>query len=145
MGEKAKVLVVDDEAVVRQSYQRTLSGISKVRAALGGREALELMEGESFDVMLLDLRMPEMDGIEVLRQVKKRWPECEVIVITGYPSIETAKEAVRLGAYNYLSKPVGPQEIVEAATGAITHKRWALKEDRSPSEGKFDYRFPWES
>ena len=119
MGAKAKVLVVDDEAVVRESYLRTLDGIRyNVRTAPDGGEALRMMEAEHFDVILLDIRMPEMDGIEVLRQIKERWPECEVVIITGYPSIETAKEAVRLGAYNYLAKPVGPKEVVEAATGA---------------------------
>jgi two-component system response regulator HydG len=148
MGAKAKVLVVDDEAVVRESYLRTLSGVRyNVRAALSGREALRMMEAEHFDVILLDLRMPEMDGIEVLREIKKRWPECEVVIITGYPSIETAKEAVRLGAYNYLAKPVGPQEIMEAATGAVTQKRWAMKEEQQgPKKGNlFDYRYPWEN
>ena len=148
MGAKAKVLVVDDEAVVRESYLRTLDGVRyNVRAALDGAEALRMMEAEHFDVILLDIRMPKMDGIEVLRQIKKRWPECEVVIITGYPSIETAKEAVRLGAYNYLAKPVGPQEIVEAATGAMTQKRWAMKEERQgPKKANFfDYRNPWEN
>ena len=131
MGEKAKVLVVDDEAVVRESYMRTLSGVSwKVKAVLNGREALDIMEDETFDVVLLDIRMPEMDGIEVLRRIKTRWPESQVVIITGYPSIETAKEAVRLGAYNYLAKPLGPREIVEATTGAMTQKKWSLQEDR---------------
>ena len=148
MGAKAKVLVVDDEAVVRESYLRTLDGVRyNVRAAMNGKEALRMMEAEHFDVILLDIRMPEMDGIEVLREIKKRWPECEVVIITGYPSIETAKEAVRLGAYNYLAKPVGPQEIVEAATGAMTQKRWAMKEERhGPKKANlFDYRYPWEN
>ena len=147
MGAKAKVLVVDDEAVVRESYLRTLDGVRyNVRAALNGAEALRMLEAEHFDVILLDIRMPEMDGIEVLRQIKKRWPESEVVIITGYPSIETAKEAVRLGAYNYLAKPVGPQEIVEAATGAMTQKRWTMKEERQgPKKANFfDYRNPWE-
>ena len=148
MGAKAKVLVVDDEAVVRESYLRTLDGVRyNVRAALDGEEALRMMEAEHFDVILLDIRMPEMDGIEVLRRIKERWPECEVVIITGYPSIETAKEAVRLGAYNYLAKPVGPQEVVEAATGAMTQKRWAMKEERQgpKKENLFDYRYPWEN
>ena len=146
-SEKAKVLVVDDEAVVRESYMRTLSGVSdRVSAALSGREALRLMEDEPFDVILLDLRMPEMDGIEVLREIKKRWPASQVVIITGYPSLETAKEAAKLGAYNYLSKPVGPKEIVEAATGAMTEKKWTLQEDQTEGDGghQFDYRFPWE-
>jgi len=147
MGEKAKVLVVDDDRVVRQSYQRSLTGMRcRVRTAMNGSEALKLMEDDPSDVVLVDIRMPGMDGISLLRQIKDRWPECEVVVITGYPSIETAKEAVRLGAHNYLAKPVGPKEVVEAATGAINQKRWSLKRDAVGRDGgDFDYRFPWEN
>lgn len=150
MGEKAKILVVEDEAVVRESYLRSLAGINySVRTALDGEEALRLMKDEPFDVVLVDIRMPGMDGIALLREIKERWPESEVVVITGYPSIETAKEAVRLGAHNYLAKPIGPQEIVETASSAVEQKRWSLKRDHSmpPAERgeRFGYRYPWEN
>jgi DNA-binding NtrC family response regulator len=150
MGEKAKVLVVDDEAVVRESYLRSLAGVNyRVRTALDAEEAIRLMEAESFDVVLVDIRMPGMDGISLLREIKTRWPESEVVVVTGYPTIESAKEAVRLGAYNYLTKPIGPREIQEAAGSALLQKRWSLKKDHSsasPSgEGRCEYRYPWEN
>jgi DNA-binding NtrC family response regulator len=150
MGEKAKILVVDDEAVVRESYLRSLAGVSyRVRAALDAEEAIRLMETEPFDVVLVDIRMPGMDGISLLREIKTRWPESEVVVVTGYPTLESAKEAVRLGAHNYLTKPIGPREIVEAASGALLQKRWSLKKDYSSdsrSGGKrFEYRYPWEN
>jgi DNA-binding NtrC family response regulator len=150
MGEKAKVLVVDDEAVVRESYLRSLAGVNyRVRTALDAEEAIRLMEAESFDVVLVDIRMPGMDGISLLREIKTRWPESEVVVVTGYPTIESAKEAVRLGAYNYLTKPIGPREIQEAAGSALLQKRWSLKKDRSSGsaagEGRFEYRYPWEN
>jgi two-component system response regulator HydG len=74
--------------------------------------------------------MPDLDGMDVLKIVKERWPDCEVVVITGYPSIESAKEAVRLGANNYLAKPLGPDDIIKAANDAMTQKRWALRSDR---------------
>jgi DNA-binding NtrC family response regulator len=83
-----------------------------------------------FDVVLLDQRMPGMDGMTVLETIKEKWPESEVIVITGYPGIESAKKAVKLGAYDYLAKPVGPDEVISAANGALLHKRWALRCDR---------------
>ena len=89
------------------------------------------MEQRPADVVLLDLRMPGMDGMTVLKAIKERWPETEVVIITGYPSIETAKEAVRLGAYDYLAKPVGPDDVVSVATGAMTQKKWALHRDRA--------------
>jgi len=131
---RIRVLVVDDEEVVRLGYRRVLSGDGfTVMAAGNGSEALALMADKRFDVVLLDLRMPGMDGLEVLRAIKERAPESEVVVVTGYPSIETAKEAVRLGAYDYLTKPVVPDAVIRAATGAWMQKRWALQ--REPSGG----------
>lgn len=130
MEDKIRVLVVDDEEVVRLGYRRVLSADGFcVVAVPDGREALELMADKRFDVVLLDLRMPGMDGLEVLQAIKGRWPESEVVVVTGYPSIETAKEAVRLGAYDYLSKPVVPETVLRATTGAWMQKRWAIQRE----------------
>lgn len=134
MEDKIRVLVVDDEEVVRLGYRRVLSTDGFVVAAAGdGRTALEVMAGDRFDVVLLDLRMPGMDGLEVLQAMKERWPQSEVVVVTGYPSIDTAKEAVRLGAYDYLAKPVVPEAVLRATTGAWMQKRWALQ--REPVAG----------
>ncbi|MDD5176880.1 MAG: response regulator [Sterolibacterium sp.] len=130
MSEKTKILVVDDEEVVRLSHLRLLARDDcKVEAVWNGYDALREMEKDCFDLVLLDLRMPGMDGMSVLRMIKERWPESEVVVITGYPSVETAKEAIRLGAYDYLAKPVNPDEIIKVASGAITQKKWALHRD----------------
>ena len=85
------------------------------------------MEQNPADVILLDLRMPGLDGMDVLKTIKQRWPDSEVVVITGYPTIESAKEAVRLGACNYIAKPVGPDDVIKAANEAMTQKRWALR------------------
>ena len=127
MTDKAKILIVDDEEVVRLSYARTLSAEDcKVEVAWNGKDALQIMGSNQCDVVLLDLRMPGMDGMTVLKAIKEKWPESEVIIITGYPTVESAKEAVSLGAYDYLAKPVGPDDVINAANGAMTHKRWAL-------------------
>ena len=127
---KTKILVVDDEEVVRRSFIRTLASESvSVEAVWDGMNALLAMEERPFDVVLLDQRMPGMDGMTVLRTIKEKWPDSEVIVITGYPAVEAAKEAVSLGAYDYLAKPVGPDEVVNAAQGAMLHKKWALHGD----------------
>lgn len=127
MDKKINILIVDDEEVVRVSYSRSLAGAHRhVEAASSGPEALRFMERHPFDVILLDLRMQGMDGMTVLRTIKERWPESEVIIITGYPSVETAKEAVRLGAYDYLAKPVGPDDVISVANGAMVQKEWAL-------------------
>ncbi len=127
MNDKASILIVDDEEVVRRSHLRSLAGTGcHAEAASDGQEALTVMEQHPFDVVLLDLRMPGLDGLEVLRTLKERWPDSEVVVITGYPTIESAKEAVRLGAHNYIAKPVGPAEVIRAANEAWTQKRWAM-------------------
>ena len=128
MNRKANILIVDDEEVVRLSHMRSLEGADcNAQTAEGGRQALSVMEQHPFDVVLLDLRMPDLDGMDVLKTIKQRWPDSEVVVITGYPSIDTAKEAVRLGAFNYLAKPLDPNELLKAANDAVTQKRWSLR------------------
>lgn len=127
MNPNAKVLVVDDEEVVRACYLRILSGRQcQVREVGNGPDALQLMDHQAFDVVLLDQKMVGMNGMDVLKSIKARWPETEVIMITGFPALESAKEAVMLGAYDYLAKPVGPDEVIHAANNAMAHKRWGL-------------------
>lgn len=137
MNDKASILIVDDEEIVRRSHLRSLSGTGcYAEAAADGDEALQSMERRRFDVVLLDLRMPGLDGMDVLKTIKTRWPDSEVVVITGYPTIESAKEAVRLGAYNYIAKPVGPEDLIKAANEAWTQKRWALHRDQNEREAE---------
>ena len=128
MNYKANILIVDDVDVVRLSHLRSLvSANYSAEVASDGREALSLLEQHPFDIVFLDLRMPDMDGISVLRSIKQRWPDTEVVIVTGYPALETAKQAVRLGAYDYLVKPVEPDQIVNAAAEAMNYKNWALR------------------
>ena len=130
MNAKAKVLVVDDEEIVRACYQRILAGKQcQVREVNNGMDALLLMQQQDFDVVLLDQKMPGLDGMATLKSMKALWPETEVIMITGYPALDRAKEAVMLGAYGYLEKPVGPDEVINATSNALTHKRWRLHQD----------------
>ncbi len=128
MNSKAKILVVDDEEVVRLSFARSLAGEHcNVETACNGQDALQVMGQRPFDVVLLDLMMPGMNGMTVLKAIKQQWPTSEVIIITGYPAVDTAKEAVMLGAYDYLAKPAGPDDVINAANGAMLHKRWAMR------------------
>jgi DNA-binding NtrC family response regulator len=128
MSDKRKILIVDDDEVVRLSYLRSLESVScGIEAASNGEEALQTMEQDPFDVVLLDMRMPGQDGLSVLRTIKQKWPASEVVIITGYPTVASAKEAVRLGAYDYLAKPMSPQDVVNVTDGAITRKNWALQ------------------
>lgn len=128
MNVQAKVLVVDDEEVVRRSHLSVLASAKRsVEAVNDGEQALKAMEISPYDIVLLDLRMPGLDGMSVLKLIKSRWPESEVIVITGYPTLETAKEAIRLGAYHYLAKPYEPREVIDAADAAWMRKQWVLR------------------
>jgi DNA-binding NtrC family response regulator len=130
MNTTAKILIVDDEEVVRLSYMRILAGAHcRVKAVWNWTQVAQALQDEKFDLVLLDLRMPGMDGMDVLKAIKQKWPDSEVIVITGYPTLASAKEAVLLGAYDYLTKPVGPEQVIEAANAAMLHKRWALRSD----------------
>jgi CheY-like chemotaxis protein len=130
MNEKANILIVDDEEVVRLSHLRSLEGTDcNAQAAGDGQEALTIMEQHPADVVLLDLRMPDLDGMSVLKTIKERWPDSEVVVITGYPSLESAKQAVQLGAFNYLAKPLGPADVLKAANDAVNQKRWGIRSD----------------
>jgi len=130
MNDRANILIVDDEEVVRLSHLRSLEGADcNAKAAADGKEALQVMEQHPFDVVLLDLRMPGLDGMDLLKTIKQRWPDSEVVVITGFPSIESAKQAVKLGAFGYLAKPVGPNDVIKATNEAMNQKRWALRSD----------------
>jgi DNA-binding NtrC family response regulator len=71
----------------------------------------------------------------VLRTIKQRWPEVEVIVITGHAALDTAKQSVALGAFDYLAKPVGPEDVIKVTHDALLHKGWALRADRRPAAG----------
>lgn len=118
-----KVLVIDDEAIVRISSERTLTPEGyEVRLASSGREGIEILEKESFGLILLDLKMPDMDGIAVLKVIMERWPETKVIIVTGYSTVETAVQALRLGAYNHIEKPFIPDALIAAVQEAFENK-----------------------
>ena len=122
------LLVVEDELQLGKSLEQGLTEAGHTCVWVrSGAEGLSLATSQPFDVVLLDMRMPGLDGMSVLRTIKENWPESEVIIITGYPEIDAAKQAVTLGAYDYLAKPVGPDEVINAATGAMQHKKWALR------------------
>ncbi len=127
MQNKKRILIVDDDETVRLSYRRSLADSPwDVAAVQNGEEALRAMQTSPSDVVLLDVRMPGPDGISVLGTMKRKWPDSEVVIITGYPSLDGAVTAVRLGASNYVVKPVGPQEVVDLATAAMACKGWRL-------------------
>lgn len=121
---KGKILVVDDEDIVRTSCSRTLSPEGyEVRLAKNGVEGLKLANEDRFDLVLTDLKMPDMDGIEVLRIIKEKWPETAVIIVTGYQTVDTAVKAIKLGAYDYIEKPFTPDALISAVAEALASKK----------------------
>lgn len=125
-----RILIVDDEEALRffTAYGLTQAGWS-VDEASSGEATLALLEKTSYDVILLDLRMVGMDGLAVMRQVKERWPETMVIIMTAYASVDSAIEAVRQGAFDYLQKPCLASDIIACVNRALAKKE-ALAQQR---------------
>ena len=107
-----KVLIVDDEKDFVEMFSLRLKGQGeRVSTAFNGKQALEILKETSIDVVILDIRMPEMDGIDALKQIKALYPLIEVILLTGHGSTETAVEGLKLGAFDYLMKPADFEDI----------------------------------
>jgi two-component system OmpR family response regulator len=127
-----RVLIVDDEeefveTIVKRLKERGLAA----EGVTSGKQALELMQTQDFDVVILDVKMPGMDGIETLREMKKRKPTTEVIMLTGHGSVESGIQGLQLGAYNYVMKPVPLDELLEQMNQA--YERKVIEEERSLS------------
>ena len=119
----AKILLVDDEVVFANNMSKLLNRRGyQVTAVNGGDTALRSLMENPFDVMVLDLKMPGMDGIAVLHEMKKLGLVTEVLVLTGHGSIDTALEAIQLGAYDYLTKPCEIAELVSKIEAALERK-----------------------
>jgi two-component system KDP operon response regulator KdpE len=124
MKQPAKILVVDDERTVRLMLETALRAQGyRVHTAANGRSAIEMLEQEEFDLVLLDLQLGDMDGIEVLRTCKERWPESEVILLTAHGSVNSAISALRHGAFDYLLKPAQVNDIRERVERSLEHRR----------------------
>ncbi|HAA04718.1 MAG TPA: histidine kinase, partial [Syntrophobacteraceae bacterium] len=123
-----RILVVDDELIVRNSLKEWLDveGFS-VDMAESGLQALELLTSRAYPLMLLDIKMPGMDGVEVLKRAKEMRPEIQVVMMTAYATVETAVEAMKIGAREYLMKPFDPEALV-AMVGGIYEKHERIGE-----------------
>ena len=121
----AKVLLVDDEKPYINTMLKRLSkrGL-KVISAYDGLEALETLEKDrTVDVVILDIKMPRMDGMEALRHIKSKHPLVEVIMLTGHATVETGIEGMKMGACDYLMKPCDTEELVAKVQEAVARKR----------------------
>lgn len=118
-----RILVVDDEMIVCESCKRILEEEGyEVETALSGKEAFEKMKANPFDIIITDLKMPGIDGMEVLRTFRKEYPDSIIIMITGFSTVETAVEAMKFGAFDYIPKPFTPDEVSIVVKKAIEKK-----------------------
>ncbi len=122
---KGRILIVDDETVVRDSLASWFDSEGyETGVAAGGREALTAIQKTQYDLALLDIKMPGMDGMELQKKLREADPELTVIIMTGYASVETAVQALKAGAYDYITKPIDPDELVHLVSNALGHKRY---------------------
>lgn len=134
----SKILVVDDQKTVCYSLQRFLQSEGYiVHTATSGEEALSVLDDVKPDLVIMDVRMPEMDGIEVLRRIKETHPHIQVIIMTAYSTTEKAIEAIKLGAYDYLTKPFDNDELLIRVKEAIKTKE--LMEEVVTFDGLDEY------
>src|SRR6476659_6694681 len=114
MSQSARILIVDDEATIRLTLGTLLKRTGyEVTSAENGHEAVGLLEQQRFDLMLVDLKMPEMDGMQVVAAARQRQADLAIIVLTGHGSLETAVEGLHQGVFDYLLKTTEPAEVIE--------------------------------
>ena len=124
MGDKGSLLIVDDERSVRDSLSRWFADEGyEVGAAENASEALTRLAEHKWDIALVDIKMPGTDGIELQRRLKEADPDLTVIIMTGYASVETAVAALKMGAYDYVTKPLDPDDIGNLLRNALSHRR----------------------
>ena len=139
---KGRILCVDDEDIVIRSCRRVLDDDEfAVDSVQSGPEALDRIEEKDFDVVILDIMMPKMDGIEVLQRVKESHPDLEVIMITGLSQVETAVKSMKLGAFDYLTKPFDPDELKLVVERALERRRLLQENVSLKTEVGSKYRF----
>jgi two-component system, OmpR family, response regulator len=121
--EKFRILIVDDEADFLETILKRLKARKiEVSGVESGYKALDFLDDRDVDVIILDVKMPGMDGIETLREIKKRKPLVEVIMLTGHASVESGIQGMQLGAFDYVMKPVALDELLEKVRQAYERK-----------------------
>jgi DNA-binding NtrC family response regulator len=137
MTEPSTVLVVDDEIGPRESLRAVLKPDYQVLVAAEGEQAVQFVEQQPVDVVLLDLRMPGLSGMQVLEKIKSIDPSIEVIVVTGYASYETVLEGLRLHAFDYIPKPFNIPHLREIVKRATTQRHICQQRAKEMAEKQF--------
>ncbi len=129
------ILIVDDEEIVRKSCIRILSPEGyNIETAKNGGEALKRLQDEPFDLVLADLVMPDITGIDLLKRIKEEWPETEVVIITGYGTVKTAVDALKYGAYDFIEKPFTPEVLLNSVERCLEKKKLEVENIRLRQE-----------
>jgi DNA-binding NtrC family response regulator len=138
----ARILIIDDEEIVIKSCMRILANDEyELDSASNGLEALSKIAGTDYDMLILDIKMPKMNGIEVLQRVKETHPDIDIIMITGLNEIETAVQAMKLGAFDYLPKPFDPEELEMVVARAFERRHLIQENFNLKSEVSARYSF----
>ena len=127
MLSKGSILIVDDESGPRESLRMILRPIYDIHTVENGQEALNFISQNKVDLVTLDLKMPGLSGIEVLQEIKKLQPDVEVIIVTGYGTLNNAQEAIRFGAGDFISKPFNVADIIAIVGKAIERRNYNMK------------------
>lgn len=132
MDYKEKILIIDDEMAPRESIRMVLKDRYAVSTAAGALEGLQYISQEPVDLVVMDIKMPKMDGITALQEIKKSYPDTEVVLLTAYASLETARDAIRFGAFDYLLKPFDRNDILQVVEKGLARRRsnTVLKQER---------------
>ena len=127
MNSKNSILVVDDEVGPRESLRMILKPIYDVHTVENGQDALDFISQEKVDLVTLDLNMPGLSGADVLQKIKKLQPDIEVMVITGYGTLDNAREALGLGAGDFISKPFSIADVIAIVSKAFERRSQNMK------------------
>jgi len=139
-----RILIVDDEEILIRSCKRILSDPSYVVDTLmDGWEAMRRVEEVDYDIVILDIMMPKVDGLEVLQHIKERHPDVDVIMMTGLSQVQTAVKAMKLGAFDYLSKPFDPEELQNVVDRALERRR--LLQENQDVHGEVSSKYHFEN
>ncbi len=139
----SRILVVDDESLMREFISESLQAQGyEVECAENGARAIELMAGEAYDVVLTDYKMPKITGMDVLRKAREKMPDAKVVIMTAYGTVENAVEAMKLGAFDYITKPFSVDEVIILVRRAIEFKSLQVENRRlhTELEDRYGYR-----
>jgi NADH-quinone oxidoreductase subunit E/NADP-reducing hydrogenase subunit HndA len=140
MADGIKILVVDDEPVIIRSCEIVLKSEGyNVEGVLGGKEAILKMEQNAYDLVFTDLKMPEVDGITLIKWIKQNRPDTGIVIITGYPSQDTIKDALEVGIIDYVPKPFTPAVLADVAQRAV---EWIEKKTPADKKAQEEEEFP---